>query len=737
MDTLVQQYLSAQNVFDFKFRSRSVHQKQSHEVNEYNYNNRHGFEDSSEISNGSSNSPVRESSPSGSGSDGHTSHEGDPHDPMLKYISEMLMEEDDLENKPCMFHDCSALQAAEKSFYDVLNEPKNRYSEYNNADSPSQDSWRTSSSDVNSYVEPNWILDQKGLDLESSLIQSSYVNHGYHQSILDTSLQSLSSADSFFDAAREMDESLMSLLQASDSSVTNKLNVKSDSFTNGNNFPNIDQVSIGKTSRNVSVMVENEKTSFPDGSNMKKNRYRDDDSEEEEPRSKQLAGYSDEVPPMEQYDNVLLCPCLNPHLEQKPLISSPDEASNTKGKDKSQQIDQSKGSTKGRARGGKKSSIRREVVDLRSLLVQCAQAVATYDTRTSTDLLNRIRQHSSPYGDGVERLAHYFANALEARLGGIGTTLYAGFRARRISAADILKGYQMYVTACPFKKVSNVFANRSIGKLAAGATTLHIIDFGILYGFQWPCLIQRLSMRKEGPPKLRITGVDLPQPGLRPAERVKETGLRLERYCQRFNVPFEYNAIAKKWDTIQPEDFKIGEGELLVVNCMDRLANVPDETVMENSPRDAVLKLIKKIRPALFVQGVINGTYNSPFFATRFREALFHFSSLFDMFETTVPRENKERTLFEQEILGRDALNVIACEGTERVERPETYKQWQVRNIRAGFKQLPLDRETMKRVVSKVASRYHKDFSVDEDSNWLLQGWKGRVVYAQSCWQPV
>nr|GFA24529.1 hypothetical protein [Tanacetum cinerariifolium] len=47
-----------------------------------------------------------------------------PHDyyeAILDYIKDMLMgEEDDLMNKSSMYHDCSALQATEKSFYDVL-----------------------------------------------------------------------------------------------------------------------------------------------------------------------------------------------------------------------------------------------------------------------------------------------------------------------------------------------------------------------------------------------------------------------------------------------------------------------------------------------------------------------------------------------------------------------------------------------------------------------------------------
>jgi hypothetical protein len=158
---------------------------------------------------------------------------------------------------------------------------------------------------------------------------------------------------------------------------------------------------------------------------------------------------------------------------------------------------------------------------------------------------------------------------------------------------------------------------------------------------------------------------------------------------------------------------------------------------VENSARDAVLKLINKIKPDMFIHGVVNGNFNAPFFVTRFREALYHFSSLFDMFEATVSREDEHRMMFEKEQYGRDITNVIACEGKARVERPETYKQWQSRNLRAGFRQLSLDQELFKDVRSVVKSEYDKDFVVDADGQWVLQGWKGRIIYALSVWKPV
>lgn len=152
------------------------------------------------------------------------------------------------------------------------------------------------------------------------------------------------------------------------------------------------------------------------------------------------------------------------------------------------------------------------------------------------------------------------------------------------------------------------------------------------------------------------------------------------------------------------------------------------------SPRDMVLNNIGKMRPDVFIDCVVNGTYGAPFFVTRFREALYYYSAQFDMLDATIPRDNDERLLIERDIFGRCALNVVACEGADRVERPETYKQWQVRGHRAGMRQLPLCPEVVKVVRDKVKNYYHKDFVIDVDNRWLLQGWKGRVLYAMSTW---
>ncbi|GJV51247.1 scarecrow-like protein 9 [Tanacetum coccineum] len=333
-----------------------------------------------------------------------------------------------------------------------------------------------------------------------------------------------------------------------------------------------------------------------------------------------------------------------------------------------------------------------EVIDLTTLLVTCAQAVEADDTRNASELLRQIRQHASPFGDGSQRLAHCFANGLEARLAGTGSQIHRGLVSKKTSAADYIKAYYLYNASSPFINVSNFASNRTIMDMAKNTARIHIIDFGIIYGFQWPTFIQRISQRKGGPPHVRLTGIEFPQPGFRPAERIEETG-------KMFHLSMP---------PLQ-RDGKIA--------------------------RNMVLDLIKTISPNIFIHGILNGSYNAPFFVTRFREALFHFSALFDMLETNIPRERSERMLLEGELFGREALNVIACEGWERIERPETYKQWHARNLRAGFVSVPFSREIIKLAQEKVGL-YHKDFMIDEDNHWVLQGWKGRIIYAISCWKP-
>ncbi|XP_015581974.2 scarecrow-like protein 9 [Ricinus communis] len=660
-------------------------------------------------------------------------------DTVLRYISQMLMEED-IEDKTCMLQDSLDLQAAEKSFYEVLGkkyppspEPK-RVSICQKVENP-YDSFSSNSS-TSTYLDDNSSIQNlchyNSFPPQVIGINISPSSYGSSNSEIKSTDGLVHSPNSTFPVPHWNNES------QSISQFIKGVEEASKFLPNGDDlFRNIEvnrflfKEPKSSSSRFTIKEERNDEGEYsPGGRRGRKNPYRENGDIEDARSSKQPAIYVESDMEEHAVDKMLLYSAGEGKKDFSDLCESLKNAAI-----KSEHNGQSKGCKGGKGRG-KKHNGKKEVVDLRTLLISCAQAVAADDRRSAYEMLKQIRQHSSPFGDGNQRLAHCFANGLDARLAGTGSQIYKGLVSKRTSAANVLKAYHLYLAACPFRKLTNFLSNKTIMELSANSASIHIIDFGILYGFQWPTLIQRLSWRPK-PPKVRITGIDFPQPGFRPAERVEETGRRLATYAKKFNVPFEYNAIAKKWETIKFEELKIDREEIIVVTCFYRAKNLLDETVVVDSPKDIVLRLVKKINPNIFILGIINGAYSAPFFITRFREALFHFSSLFDMLDSIVPREDMERMLIEKEIIGREALNVVACEGWERVERPETYKQWQVRALRAGFVQLSFDREIVKQAIEKVRKLYHKNFLINEDGRWLLQGWKGRIIYALSAWKPM
>ncbi|PRQ34139.1 putative transcription factor GRAS family [Rosa chinensis] len=560
--------------------------------------------------------------PNPSNSSSSFSPEGDDSefsDSVLKYINQVLIKEE-MQSKPCMFHDPLALQATEESLHEIIGGGKNPTSQHLNP----------------LCVDQNVYGNGNGNGMLGS----------YRSELIVPDMLSKSELLLQFNLGAEEGSKFLPRGQLI-SAEGNKPYAVADR----------------KAGDVVVPTQKNGSEHFRVGSRGKKNHQREDIDLEDGRSNKQSAVYMDgeEGELSHIFDKVLL---------SKPIKSKDDQVSQNGANNSPQQDGLSVGIGNGKV-CGKNQGNKKEVIDLRALL---------------------------------------------------------------ISSADSLKFYQAYIAVCPFMKLLMIFANDMILKAAEKAETLHIIDFGIRYGFQWPALIHCLSRRPGGPPKLRITGLEFPSSGFRPEEGVQETGHRLAKYCRRFNVPFEYYGIAKKWETLQFDDLRVQRNEVLAVNCLNRFKYLLDETVVVNSPRDTVLNLIRNLNPDVFVQSVVNGSHHAPFFVPRFREALFHFSALFDMLDTNLPREDQMRLGFEKEFIGREVVNIVACEGFQRIVRPETYKQWQIRNMRAGFRQLPLDREVMNKIKDKVKMGYHPSFVVDEDGHWMLHEWKGRILYASACW---
>lgn len=133
----------------------------------------------------------------------------------------------------------------------------------------------------------------------------------------------------------------------------------------------------------------------------------------------------------------------------------------------------------------------------------------------------------------------------------------------------------------------------------------------------------------------------------------------------------------------------IEEDEVVIVNSLYRFIEIGDEAVSLDSPRNRFFDLIRRIRPHVFIEGVVSIGAFSPFIS-RFKQGLLLYSALFEILDTLIPPDNKQRQFVERYVLARDILNVFACEGSDWIVKPETHKQWHQRNLRAGLEQIPL-----------------------------------------------
>ena len=64
------------------------------------------------------------------------------------------------------------------------------------------------------------------------------------------------------------------------------------------------------------------------------------------------------------------------------------------------------------------------------------------------------------------------------------------------------------------------------------------------------------------------------------------------------------------------------------MNYMRRSGTLLDEIVDANSPRDAFLEFIRKLKSNLFIHGIVNGTLTAPFFISRFKKVVSLFVDL-------------------------------------------------------------------------------------------------------------
>ncbi|KAK9078206.1 hypothetical protein SSX86_002263 [Deinandra increscens subsp. villosa] len=371
--------------------------------------------------------------------------------------------------------------------------------------------------------------------------------------------------------------------------------------------------------------------------------------------------------------------------------------------------------------------------NLKQLLISCASALAGNKINEFESLVEQARALVSITGDPIQRLGAYMVEGLVARRELSGTNIYRALRCHELEGKDLLAYMHILYDTCPYFKYGYMAANGAIAEACRNEDRIHIVDFQIGQGTQWMTLLQAFAARPGGPPHVRITGIDDPVSKYARGHGLELVGKRLESVSKKFKIPIQFHPLSVYAPFVTKEMLDVGPGEALAVNFPFQLHHMPDESVDVNNPRDELLRMVKSLSPKVVTLVEQESNTNTAAFFPRFLEALDIYSAIFESMDAALARDRKDRINVEQHCLARDIVNVIACEGKERVERHELFRKWRSRLTMAGFTQYPLS-SYVNSVIRNLLRYYSQHYTLVEKDGAMFLGWKDRDLMSASAW---
>ncbi|XP_051125357.1 scarecrow-like protein 21 [Andrographis paniculata] len=371
--------------------------------------------------------------------------------------------------------------------------------------------------------------------------------------------------------------------------------------------------------------------------------------------------------------------------------------------------------------------------NLKQLLMACAGALYEDKVYEFEKLVAQARTKVSISGEPIQRLGAYMLEGLIARKELSGTNIYRALKCNEPESKELLSYMHILYEICPYLKFGYMAANGAIAEACRHEDRIHIVDFQIGQGTQWMTLLQALAARPSGAPHVRITGIDDPVSQYARGDGLSAVGCRLAAISEKFNIPVEFHAVPVFAPDITRDLLDVRPGEALAVNFPLQLHHTPDESVDVTNPRDGLLRMVKSLSPKVVTLVEQESNTNTAPFLPRFKEALEFYSAMFESIDVTMPRERKERINVEQHCLARDIVNIVACEGRERVERHELLGKWRSRFLMAGFRQFALS-SYVNSVIRQLLRCYSEHYTLVEKDGAMLLGWKDRNLVSASAW---
>ncbi|CAA6656315.1 unnamed protein product [Spirodela intermedia] len=316
---------------------------------------------------------------------------------------------------------------------------------------------------------------------------------------------------------------------------------------------------------------------------------------------------------------------------------------------------------------GDATKLVRQGLELVNLLTACVESIGSRNHEATTFFLGRLGELASPVGSTLHRVAAYFTEALVLRVVKLWPHIFSIAPRRELldrmeddntTALRVLNGVS------PVLKFIYFTINERLLREFQGKERIHIIDFDIKQGLQWPSLFQSLASRPNPPAQVRITGVGESK------QELQETGARLAAFAEALDLPFEFHAVVDRLEDVRLWMLHVKERDSVAVNCVLQLHKLLYDD--SGAALTDFLGLIRSTNPEIVLMAEQEAANNDPRWETRFSSSLQYYSAIFDMVDSSLPMESPARVKVE-EMFAREIRSIVSGDGGERVERHEVF----------------------------------------------------------------
>lgn len=375
-----------------------------------------------------------------------------------------------------------------------------------------------------------------------------------------------------------------------------------------------------------------------------------------------------------------------------------------------------------------------EETSLTDLLLMGAEAVQAGNRDLASVIILRLNglqvsgdgeEESGENYSHLDRLALYFTQGLVFK------TLNYGPELQLLqSCHGSMSAFQMLQEISPYIKFAHFTANQAILEATQNRNVggeVHIIDFDIMEGIQWPPLMAELADRENA--SLRITAIVADKQSW---AHTQKTGKRLHEFANSINLSFTFDQIllAREEDLVQIPSL----GHNLIANCMIHQLHMPHR----GSPLIKIfLNGLRKLSPKMIImveEELFNITKTpSMSFVEFFSEAIHHYTAVSDSLQGGFCGGYKlAQRVIEKEFLGPRIMDSVRQFPSGKKER-QTWSQG-LYSLK-GFKPIPMSSCNVSQA-KYLVSLFNGGFWVQHEQCRLALCWKSRPLTTASIWVP-